>query len=97
MQIIGYKQHPNHMAAFDSGGNQIGIIFETAPPAQTPLLMESLVNLPRKRLSDEGVHPLLAIADEANRHTVKKHVRQLVKNGRLVRHGKGRGTCYSPY
>jgi Fic family protein len=218
-----YKQHPNHVAAFDSDGNQIGIIFETAPPAQTPLLMESLVDLTRNRLSNEDVHPLLTIGDfilrllaihpfqdgngrvarvltnlillrsgydfiqyssheriveankdqyylalresqknlksdssfelrwaefflemlvkqknhlmdkieresrarrlpalsekilhlarqhgristafistalEANRNTVKKHVRKLVKNGRLVRHGKGRGTYYSPY
>jgi Fic family protein len=218
-----YKKHPNHVAAFDSDGNQIGIIFETAPPAQTPLLMESLVGLARNRLSDEDVHPLLAIADfvlrflaihpfqdgngrlarvltnlmllqsgydfiqyssherivetnkdqyylalresqqnlksdssfelrwaefflemlvkqknhlkekieqesrarempalsekilhlarqhgristafisaalEANRNTVKKHVRQLVDSGRLARHGKGRGTYYSPY
>ena len=218
-----YKKHPNHVAAFDSDGNQIGIIFETAPPAQTPLLMESLVDLTRNRLSDEDVHPLLTISDfvlrflaihpfqdgngrlarvltnlmllqsgydfvqyssheriveankdqyylalresqknlksdssfelrwaeffldmltkqknllmekieresrarglpalsekilhlarqhgristafiskalEANRNTVKKHVRQLVDSGRLVRHGKGRGTYYSPY
>ena len=218
-----YKKHPNHVAAFDSDGNQTGIIFETTPPAQTPLLMESLVDLTRNRLSDEDVHPLLAIGDfvlhflaihpfqdgngrlarvltnlmllqrgydfvqyssheriveankdqyylvlresqknlksdssfelrwaefflemlvkqknhlkekieresrarrlpalsekilhlarqhgrisiafistalEANRNTVKKHVRQLVKSGRLVRHGKGRGTYYSPY
>jgi Fic family protein len=221
--LAEYKKHPNHVAAYDSAGNQIGIIFETAPPAQTPLLMESLVDLTRNRLSDENVHPLLAIADfvlrflaihpfqdgngrlsrvltnlmllrssydfvqytsheriveankdqyyltlresqknlksdtsfelrwaeffletlakqknhlmekieresrarrmpalsekifhlaqehgrisiafisaalEANRNTVKKHVRQLVENGRLVRHGKGRGTYYSPY
>ena len=58
-----YKKHPNHVAAFDSDGNQIGIIFETAPPAQTPLLMESLVDLTRNRLSDEDVHPLLTISD----------------------------------
>jgi Fic family protein len=218
-----YKKHPNHVAAFDSMGNQIGIIFETAPPAQTPLLMESLVSLTQKRWLDEDIHALLAIADfvlrflaihpfqdgngrlarvltnlmllrsgydfvqyssheriveankdqyylalrtsqkdlqsdssfelkwadfflemlvkqknnlkvkieresrarrlpalsekivelaqdhgrisikfisttlETNRNTVKKHVQQLVKMGQLVRHGKGRGTYYSPY
>lgn len=218
-----YKKHPNHVAAFDSMGNQIGIIFETAPPAQTPLLMESLVSLTHKRWQDEDIHALLAIADfvlrflaihpfqdgngrlarvltnlmllrsgydfvqyssheriveankdqyylalrtsqkdlqsdssfelkwadfflemlvkqknnlkvkieresrarrlpalsekivelaqdhgrisikfisttlETNRNTVKKHVQQLVKMGQLVRHGKGRGTYYSPY
>jgi Fic family protein len=218
-----YKKHPNHVAAFDSDGNQIGIIFETATPIQTPVLMASLVELTRKRLHDEDIHPLLTIADfvirflaihpfqdgngrlariltnlmllrsgydfvqyssherivetnkdqyylalresqknlrsdesfsftwaefflemlreqknhllekiererkartlpelserilhlarehgrisisfisnvlQANRNTVKKHVQQLVKNGRLVRQGKGRGTYYIPY
>ncbi len=218
-----YKKHPNHVAAFDSDGNQIGIIFETATPIQTPALMASLVALTRKRLQDEDIHPLLAIADfvlrflaihpfqdgngrlariltnlmmlrsgydfvqyssheriveankdqyylalrdsqknlisdenfsltwaefflemlrkqknhlleklererkahtlpelsasiihlarehgrisisfiskvlQANRNTVKKHVQQLVKNGRLVKQGKGRGTFYVPY
>jgi Fic family protein len=58
-----YKKHPNHVAAFDSAGNQIGIIFETASPVQTPLMMESLVDLTQKRLSDGIIHPLLAIAD----------------------------------
>lgn len=58
-----YKKHPNHVAAFDSDGNQIGIIFETTPPAQTPLMMESLVDLTRNRLLDEDIHPLLTIAD----------------------------------
>jgi Fic family protein len=58
-----YKKHPNHVAAFDSEGNQIGIIFETTPPAQTPPLMESLVRLTRKRWQDEDIHPLLAIGD----------------------------------
>ncbi|CAB1077172.1 Filamentation induced by cAMP protein Fic [Olavius algarvensis Delta 1 endosymbiont] len=218
-----YKKHPNHVAAFDSAGNQIGLIFETTSPVQTPLMMESLVDMTQNRLSDDNFHPLLAISDfvlrflaihpfqdgngrlsriltnliliregydfvqyssheriveankdryylalresqnnlesdpdielkwaefflemlskqknhlmgkidresrarrlpalsekivqlaqehgriniafiskalEANRNTVKKHVRQLIENRRLVRHGKGRGTYYSPY
>ena len=58
-----YKKHPNHVAAFDSDGNQIGIIFETATPMQTPVLMTSLVELTRKRLHDEDIHPLLTTAD----------------------------------
>jgi Fic family protein len=218
-----YKKHPNHVAAFDSAGNQIGIIFETASPLQTPPMMEALVDLTQNRLSDDITHPLLAIADfvlrflaihpfqdgngrlariltnlillreaydfiqyssheriveankdqyylalqesqknlgsendfelkwaefflemlakqknhlmekielenrarrmpalsekivqlaqehgrisiafistalEANRNTVKKHVRQLIEKRHLVKHGKGRGTYYSPY
>ena len=39
----------------------------------------------------------ISTALEANRNTVKKHIQQLVKNGQLVRHGKGRGAYYSPY
>jgi len=58
-----YKIHPNHVAAFDSDGNQIGIIFETASPFKTPMLMESLVELTRKRQQDEDTHALLTIAD----------------------------------
>ena len=218
-----YKKNPNHVAAFDSDGNQIGIIFETATPLQTPMLMQALVKLAQSRLQDEDTHPLLTISDfvirflaihpfqdgngrlarvlinlmllrsgydfvqyssheriveankdqyylalresqknlksngnfsltwaefflemlkkqkdnlllkmerekkahhlpqlsdrilklardhgritvafisnalEANRNTVKKHLQQLVKNGQLLRHGKGRGTYYSPY
>ena len=34
-----YKKHPNHVAAYDSDGNQIGIIFQTATPLNTPGLM----------------------------------------------------------
>ena len=58
-----YKKHPNHVAAFDSRGNQIGIIFETATPLDTPRLMEPLVGTTQQRFQDEDIHPLLAIAD----------------------------------
>ena len=34
---------------------------------------------------------------QANRNTVKKHFQKLVKVGRLVKHGKGRGAYYSPF
>jgi DNA-binding transcriptional regulator YhcF (GntR family) len=34
---------------------------------------------------------------QANRNTVKKHFQNLVELGRLVKHGKGRGTYCSPY
>ena len=58
-----YKKHPNHVAAFNSEGNQIGIIFETATPLDTPRLMELLVETTRERFRDEDIHPLLTIAD----------------------------------
>lgn len=58
-----YKKHPNHVAAFDSNGNQIGIIFETATPLDTPWLMENLVLTAQERFQDQDLHPLMAIAD----------------------------------
>ena len=58
-----YKKHPNHVAAFDSEGNQIGIIFETATPSDTPERMRRVVETTRQRFQDEDIHPLLMIAD----------------------------------
>jgi predicted ArsR family transcriptional regulator len=60
-----------------------------------PALSEKIVELAQDhgRISIGFISTVL----EANRNTVKKHVQQLVKMGRLVRHGKGRGTYYSPY
>ena len=58
-----YKKHPNHVAAFDSDGKQVGIIFETATPLGTPRLMEGLIETTQRRFQDENVHPLLTIAD----------------------------------
>src|SRR6266852_7430548 len=38
-----YKTQPNSVAAFDETGKQIGIVFETATPFDTPRLMAELV------------------------------------------------------
>ena len=35
-------------------------------------------------------------ATSANRNTIKDHIKSLVRNGHLERHGAGRGTWYSP-
>jgi len=37
-----YKTHSNSVAAFDESGTQIGIVFETATPFDTPRLMAEL-------------------------------------------------------
>ena len=58
-----YKKHPNHVAAYDSDGNQIGIIFKTATPLDTPGLMENLVQTLQERFQDQDMHSLLTIAD----------------------------------
>lgn len=56
-----YKTNSNSVAAFDENGQQIGIVFETATPFDTPLLMTELVAW----VNDEGekavLHPLLII------------------------------------
>jgi Fic family protein len=58
-----YKKHPNHVAAFDADGREIGILFETASPFDTPQMMESLVSDTIKNLKDADTHPLPAMAD----------------------------------
>lgn len=57
-----YKTNTNHVSAFDEDGNEIGIIFETATPFDTPRLMEELVGWLDKTLNEKRLHPLLAIA-----------------------------------
>ena len=58
-----YKRHPNHVAAFDETGRQIGIIFETTTPAETPREMEQLVTTLQDNLQKGELHPLLINAD----------------------------------
>jgi len=56
-----YKTAPNSVAAFDSEGNQMGIVFETASPFETPGKMTALVDWTREALETRSVHPLLSI------------------------------------
>jgi Fic family protein len=58
-----YKHHPNHVAAFDSDGRQIGIVFETTSPFETPMAMANLIQLTQHQLHDPDHHPLLAIGE----------------------------------
>lgn len=57
-----YKTHTNHVSAFDAEGNEIGVVFETAVPFDTPRLMDELVDWTRTALEERKLHPLLAIA-----------------------------------
>lgn len=57
-----YKKHPNHVAAFDADGKQIGIVFETTTPFDTPREMEDLVAWFSAAQKAEEIHPLLATA-----------------------------------
>ena len=56
-----YKKLANSVAAYDMDGKEIGIVFETASPFDTPRLMEELVEWTRKNLDDPFLHPLIVI------------------------------------
>ncbi len=60
-----YKTSSNSVSAFDENGSQVGIVFETATPFDTPRLMTELVswvNQERQREVGARLHPLLIIA-----------------------------------
>jgi Fic family protein len=57
-----YKTHENRVAAFDEEGQEIGTIFETASPFDTPRLMSELVEWYTRETRGGVLHPLLAIA-----------------------------------
>lgn len=57
-----YKRTPNHVVAYDQKGKEIGVIFETTTPFQTPLEMRQLVAWTNEALAEQHLHPLLIIA-----------------------------------
>jgi Fic family protein len=57
-----YKTTSNSVAAFDENGAQIGIVFETATPFDTPRLMTELVSWVREQRDAGQLHPLLVVA-----------------------------------
>lgn len=57
-----YKKLNNHVVAIDADGKEIGVIFETATPFETPRQMEELVHWARKAIDEESMHPLLIVA-----------------------------------
>ena len=56
-----YKTHANNVAAFDENGTQIGIVFETASPFDTPARMTELVTWVNEARAQKQWHPLLII------------------------------------
>lgn len=56
-----YKKISNAVTAYSPEGRELGIVFETATPFETPLKMEELVNWTRKNLEDRYYHPLIVI------------------------------------
>jgi Fic family protein len=57
-----YKTNSNSVAAFDENGTQIGIVFQTASPFDTPRLMTELVTWVQEERAAGRLHPLLLIA-----------------------------------
>jgi Fic family protein len=57
-----YKTQSNSVAAFDESGNEIGIVFETAAPFDTPRLMTEAVAWVREGMENRQLHPLLVTA-----------------------------------
>lgn len=57
-----YKKLDNHVVAIDEHGKEIGIVFETATPFDTPREMEELVRWVNKAIDENSLHPLLIIA-----------------------------------
>src|SRR6267142_1736200 len=59
-----YKIQSNSVAAFDETGRQIGTVFDTATPFETPVRMEEIVAWMKMNESPEirRMHPLLATA-----------------------------------
>ena len=56
-----YKTLPNNVAAFDADGKEIGIVFQTTSPFDTPREMETLVAWFIKSDRERSLHPLLLI------------------------------------
>jgi Fic family protein len=57
-----YKRTPNTVIAYDQDGKEIGVIFETSSPFQTPIEMQQLIEWTNQAMVDKRLHPLLVIA-----------------------------------
>ncbi|WP_273755769.1 MULTISPECIES: Fic family protein [unclassified Bartonella] len=57
-----YKILRNDVAAFNSEGKMVGIVFETATPFDTPYRMQELIDWFNKTNELNNLHPLLMIA-----------------------------------
>jgi len=56
-----YKTSSNSVAAFDDSGRQVGIVFETATPFDTPRLMSELIGWLDYEIENRRFHSLLLI------------------------------------
>jgi Fic family protein len=56
-----YKTTPNSVVAFNATGKQVGVVFETASPFDTPFQMSELVEWLTKTRQEARLHSLLVI------------------------------------
>ena len=56
-----YKKDSNRVAAYDAKGKEIGTIFETATPFDTPQMMSDLIRWTNDTLGDHFLHPIITI------------------------------------
>ena len=57
-----YKTASNSVVAFDEDGKQVGVVFATATPFETPALMQELLIWVNEAREEKVLHPLLIIA-----------------------------------
>ena len=57
-----YKTLDNHVVAFGPDGEELGVVFATTSPFDTPREMEELVGWVQKAVREEAFHPLLIVA-----------------------------------
>lgn len=57
-----YKTNSNSVTAFDETGKQIGIVFDTASPFDTPFLMQELIAWLNEAQEDRKLHSLFIVA-----------------------------------
>lgn len=56
-----YKKLDNKVMAYNPEGKEIGIVFETTSPFETPQMMKDLVKKTNELLEDRFLHPLIII------------------------------------
>lgn len=56
-----YKKDSNRGAAYDTTGKELGTIFETASPFETPRLMNELIKWTNDTFEDHFLHPIITI------------------------------------
>ena len=57
-----YKTNSNSVVAFDENGVQLGVVFNTASPFDTPRLMTELIEWLTQKRDEADLHPLLIIS-----------------------------------